>query len=93
MFSHLRRSYTKISDIYLGDFYDLFLWMDSLFNYLHNGRIESSRQQVEDWLEEGAFITLINVEIRDQHYDTKLIKVKDGEIFIGVFSYFKRKIT
>ena len=72
MFSHLRRFYTEISDIYFDDFYDLFLWLDSLFNYLHNGRIESSRQQVEDWLEEGAFITLINKQMFYIYADTEI---------------------
>ena len=32
------------------------------------------------------------VEIRDQHFDTILIKAKDGEIFKDVFSYLKNKI-
>ena len=32
------------------------------------------------------------VEIRDQHFDTVLIKAKDGEIFKDVFSYLKNKI-
>ena len=40
-----------------------------------------------------VFYDIMVVEIRDQHYDTKLIKAKDGEIFIGVFSYLKNKIT